>query len=56
MNLKESIAGAINSPLFRSAIAGGVGALLILEHHPLYAGIAIGVAIREFLMAFKKAS
>ncbi len=44
----------ISSPIFKTAIAGVVGALMLMEVHPLYAGLAFGVGIREFLLAFKK--
>ena len=50
----DKIRKVINSPLFRSAAAGSVGAFLIIEGNILYAGIALGIAIREFLLAFKE--
>ncbi len=44
----------ISSPIFKSAVAGAIGAVMLMEVHPLYAGLAFGVGIREFLLAFKK--
>ena len=35
------------------AAAGAVGILLLLDKDILYAGIAFGIGIREFLLAFK---
>ena len=43
----------INSAWFRAALAGGVGAALLIKGAVLYAGIAIGIGIREFLLAFR---
>jgi hypothetical protein len=43
----------INSCLFRSAVCALIGFTLLIEKHPLYAGIALGIAIREFILAFK---
>tara|TARA_Y100001972_G_scaffold85635_1_gene104780 strand:+ start:399 stop:581 length:183 start_codon:yes stop_codon:yes gene_type:complete len=48
------IAKVVNSNWFRSALAGGVGGLLLIEGEVLYAGIAIGIGVREFFLAFKK--
>jgi len=31
-----------------------IGALLLMEKDILYAGVAFGVGVREFLLAFKK--
>ena len=44
---------AINSSLFKAVVCLVIGLALILEKHPLYAGVAFGVAIREFLLAFE---
>ena len=49
----EKIRKAVNSSLFKSAVCGVIGLALLIEKHPLYAGIAFGVAIREALLAFK---
>lgn len=43
----------INSSWFRAALAGGVAAALFVTGNILYAGIAIGVGVRELLLAFK---
>jgi len=49
----EKLINIVKSPLFRSALAAGAGLLLIATQNTLYAGIAFGIAIREFLLAFK---
>tara|TARA_Y100001963_G_C6705406_1_gene411659 strand:- start:896 stop:1054 length:159 start_codon:yes stop_codon:yes gene_type:complete len=49
----EKIIKVVKSPLFRSALAAGAGLLLLATKNTLYAGIALGIAIREFLLAFK---
>ena len=49
----KKIATVINSPLFKSVAVAAIGVALWLEKHPLYAGIAFGVAAREFFLAFK---
>jgi hypothetical protein len=49
----EKIAKVINSPLFKSAAGVCIGIALLLEKHPLYAGIAFGYSAREFFLAFK---
>jgi|TARA_R110002020_G_scaffold27115_5_gene87341 hypothetical protein len=43
----------VNSPLFKSMVCGAIGIALIAESHSLYAGLAFGVGLREFLLAFK---
>lgn len=43
----------VNSPLFHSATAGGIGALILMQGNVLYAGIAFGIGICKFLDAFK---
>ena len=50
----EKIKSIINSSLFKSGVAVAIGLILLVESHPLYAGIALGVALREFLLAFSK--
>ena len=37
-----------------AAAIGGIGLLLLLDKNIFYSGIAFGIAIREFLLAFKK--
>jgi hypothetical protein len=44
----------VNNPLFKIGMALAVACILVFEKMPLYAGIAVGIAIREFLLAFKK--
>ena len=43
----------VNSSWFKSALAGAVGIALLFNGSILYAGIAIGIGIREVLLAFK---
>ena len=43
----------VNSSWFKSALAGGVAVALFITGNILYTGIAIGIAIRELLLAFK---
>ncbi len=49
----EKIKSVIGSPLFKAACCGAIGLALIAESHPLYAGIAVGFGLREFLLDFK---
>lgn len=49
----DKVKKIINSSLFKSCCATAIGLALIAESHPLYAGISFGLAIREFLLAFK---
>jgi hypothetical protein len=50
----EKVKTIVNSAWFRAALAGGVGLALLVKGDMLYAGIAIGIGVREFLLAFKK--
>ena len=50
----EKIKDIVNSSWFKSAAVGGIGVLLLLDKNVFYAGIAFGIAVREFLLAFKK--
>lgn len=50
----ETIKGIINHPLSKALACGIIGLILIVHAHPLYAGIALGMGLREFLYAFKK--
>jgi hypothetical protein len=50
----EKIKMIVNSPWFRSALAGAAGVGLLLKGEMLYSGIAFGIGVREFLLAFKK--
>lgn len=54
INNMETIKEIINHPLSKSVACSMIGLLLIMHSHSLYAGIAFGVALREFLYAFKK--
>ena len=49
----DKIKKVINSPLFQAGVAGGVGILLMMQGHPMYAGIGIGAGIVMFIDAFK---
>lgn len=51
--IKKSIKEVVTSPLFHSAVAVGVGLVLLMESHPLYAGVGFGLAACKFLDAFK---
>ena len=52
----DKIKKVINSSLFQAATAGVVGALLIIQGHPLYGGVAVGVGLTKFIAAFKSTS
>ena len=49
----EKIKSVITSPLFVCGSALVIGVTLIIESHPLYAGIAFGIGIAKFIQAFK---
>ncbi len=49
----DKIKKVIMSPLFVSAATVVMGMLLLMESHPMYSGIAFGVAGCKFLDAFK---
>ena len=49
----ETIKQILNHPLSKAVACGIVGLLFIMHSHSLYAGIAFGMGIREFLLAFK---
>ena len=50
----EKIKGIVNHPLSKAVALGFIGAMLLLESHLLYAGIAFGMSLRELLLAFKE--
>ena len=50
----EKVKEVVNSPLAKVALALAAGTLLLFESDILYAGIAYGVGLREFFLAFKK--
>tara|TARA_R100000541_G_scaffold47730_1_gene54753 strand:- start:490 stop:648 length:159 start_codon:yes stop_codon:yes gene_type:complete len=49
----DKVKKALSSPLFKAACCVGIGLVLILEKHPMYAGMLFGIGIREFLLAFR---
>ncbi len=49
----EKVKAIINHPLAKAVLSGIAGAMLLLEAHPLYAGVAFGYALREIFLAFK---
>lgn len=44
----------VNSWWFRSALYGGAAFALFIAGTKIYAGVAIGMGIRELLLTFKK--
>ncbi len=51
----ETISKIVNNSLFRTGVCGAIATALFINGSVLYAGIAIGVGVREFLLAFKSA-
>ena len=51
--IMEKAKQIINHPLSKAVLAGACGAMLLLESHPMYAGVAFGYSFREILLAFK---
>ncbi len=49
----EKIKSVITSPLFVCGSALVIGVTLVIEAHPMYAGIAFGFGITKFIQAFK---
>jgi hypothetical protein len=49
----EKIKEYVNHPLTKCITVTIVGAVLLLESHPMYAGVAFGYALRELFLAFK---
>jgi len=49
----DTLKTIINSSWFKAAFAGGVATALFITGNTLYAGIAIGIGVRELLLAFK---
>jgi hypothetical protein len=43
----------VNSSWFRAALAGGVAVALYISGNVFYSGIALGVGVRELLLALK---
>ena len=50
----EKVKDVVTSNWFKAAAIAGIGTLLICDKQLVYSGIAVGIAIREFLLAFKK--
>ena len=50
----ETVKEIVNHPLSKSIACAIIGAGLLIESHPMYAGISFGISLREFLFAFKK--
>ena len=49
----EKVKSIVNSAWFRSALSGAVGVALLFKGEFLFAGIAFGIGVREFFLAFK---
>tara|TARA_A100001037_G_scaffold290408_1_gene303230 strand:+ start:15419 stop:15574 length:156 start_codon:yes stop_codon:yes gene_type:complete len=49
----DKIKKIVNTSWFKAALAGVVATLLLLDGDVFYAGIAYGIGIREFFLAFK---
>ena len=49
----EKVKALINHPLAKAILTGFIGTMLLVEAHPLYAGVAFGYALREIFLAFK---
>ena len=49
----DKIKKVVKSPLFHSALAVGVGFLVMIKGDMMYAGVAYGIGICKFLDAFK---
>ena len=49
----ETVKQIVNHPLSKAIALGIIGTALLLEKHPRDGVIAIGMGIREFLLAFK---
>lgn len=49
----EKVKMIINSSWFKAALAGGAAVALYVSGNIFYSGIALGVGVRELLLAFK---
>ncbi len=49
----EKVKKIVNSSWFKAAGYGAIATLLLFETDIFYAGIAYGIAIREFFLAMK---
>ena len=52
MVIMKKIKKIVNNPLFKIALCLAVASIMIFEKMPLYSGIAVGIAIREFFISF----
>jgi len=50
----EKIKELVNSSLTKCVVSIGIGILLLIKKDVMYSGIAFGIGIREFFLAFKK--
>ena len=50
----EKIKELVNSSLTKCVVGIGIGILLLIKKDVMYSGIAFGIGIREFFLAFKK--
>ena len=50
----EKIKELVNSPLAKCVVSTVIGVLLLMKKDVLYSGIAFGIGIREFFLAFKQ--
>jgi|TARA_S200002703_G_scaffold159623_1_gene173770 hypothetical protein len=50
----ETVKRFVNSPLMRFLLALGAMLALVVKKEIFMAGVACGIAIREFLLAFKE--
>ena len=49
----ENLKMMINASSFKAVLAGGVAVALFITGNTLYTGIALGIGVRELLLAFK---
>ena len=49
----EKLKSIVNSSWFRSALTDGIAIALFVSGNLFYSGIAVGVGVRELLLAFK---
>jgi len=50
----EKIKELVNSPLAKCVVSIVIGVLLLMKKDVMYSGIAFGIGIREFFLAFKQ--
>ncbi len=49
----EKVKEYINHPLTKCVVSAIIGGMLLIESHPMYAGVAFGYGLRELFLAFK---